>query len=77
MPKEENKLTATPSSKNYPDDEWTNIPEDQLSQQEKETRDRIRGERGQAKQDELEGKEPTEPKEPANPAQLRNQQRPH
>lgn len=73
MPNEKNqdKVSATPPSKNYPDDEWTGIPEERLTEEEKQTRDRIRGERSQAKQNELEGKEPE------NPAKLRNQQRPH
>lgn len=68
MPNEKNqdKVTATPHSKNYPDDEWTDIPEDRLTEEEKATRDRIRGERSQAKQMAVE-----------NPARLRNQQRPH
>jgi hypothetical protein len=42
-------LTFTPHSSNYPDDEYTDLPEESLTHISKLRRDRIRAQRGQQK----------------------------
>jgi hypothetical protein len=49
MTKRSEYTTATPHSSNYPDDEYTDVPEESLTQTERSRRDRIRAQRGQQK----------------------------
>lgn len=48
-PQEHSYITATPHSSNYPDDEYTDVPEESLTPTERARRDRIRAQRGQQK----------------------------